>query len=542
MTTFFSLLVTAAASFLSAQNIGVDYFKTGEYEIAKDIFNKELSQNPAEANYYLGEIAYAKGDLNGAKAYYEKGLAASPDYVLNNVGLGKVLLKSNPKAADDEFSKAVKKDKKNVEVLIAVAEAYYKNGNTEKMEKYLEDARKADKKSPLIYVFQGDMKKDANDIGGAAGEYEMAVNFDPNYAVAYLKISQVYSSINPTIAIDRLTRVLELRPDYVMANKYLGNIYYQNGQYKKAIDAYGKFFAQGEYSVEDLTRYAASLYFDERYDDASKLIQEGIQKDPNNFVLNRLLMYSALETKDYAKGLSIAERFFVLPKGEKDEYIARDYMTYAKLLSENDQFDKALSQYEHAIKLDSTQIGIYKEVAETLANSGQTANAGNYYKKYIEAAGDKAEALDYFNMGRYYYMAAGTAMKDSTDVNAPVKMKNYLAEADTAFAIVGQRIPDSHLGFLFRARTNSLLDPTAEQGLAKPHYEKTIEVIMGKEDSQSNSRELLEAYKYLSYYYYVQYDKTKSAEDKANTILYSEKMLELDPANAVAKQLLDALK
>ncbi len=538
LSVFFSLLIGSVGF---AQNIGVDYFKTGELEIAQGIFEKQLTQNPAEANYYLGEIAYEKGNLTQAKSYYEAGIASNPDYVLNNVGLGKVLLKTDAKSAENEFSNAIKKDKKNVEVLIAVADAYYANGMKDKMQNRLDDAIKANKKSPLIFEFQGDMFRDAKDVGAASGQYEQALLFDPNYAAAYIKIAQLYESINPTLSIERLNKVLELRPDYTIANKYLANIYYKSGRYGSAIDSYKTFFAKGDYSIQDLTRYAASLYFTERYDEANTLIKEGISKDPNNFVLNRLLMYSAVETADYVNGLKVAEKFFSIDKGDS-EYIARDYMSYAKLLSENDQFDKALEQYEAAIKLDPEQYEIYKQIGETLANAGKAAEGAGYYQKYIDAAGEKAEALDYFNMGRYYYMAAGAAMKDTANVEAAAKLKDYLSKADAAFATVSERIPDSHLGFLFRARTNSLQDPTADLGLAKPYYEKVLEIILAKENPAANQRELLEAYKYLSYYHYVQYDKNKNADDRTKAIEYSQKMLELDPTNSVATQLLDALK
>lgn len=539
---FFSLLIGLPGLSAVAQSAGVDYFKTGELEIAQDVFQKQLTQNPGEANYYLGEIAYTKGDLNKAKTYYESGLAANSGYALNEVGLGKLLLKSDAKAAENLFSSALKKNKKDVSVLVAIADAYHKNGMKEKMEDKLNDAIKADKKSPLIYTFRGDVLKASEDVGGASGEYEQAILFDDNYAVAYIKISQLYSRINPTMATERLNKVLELRPDYNIAYKYLGNIYYQNGNYKRAIDAFKTYFSkEQDHSLEDVTRYAASLFFDGRFDEANVLIAEGLVRDPNNFVLNRLSMYGELETEDYKDGLTVADKFFSLDKGE-NSYIARDYMSYAKILTKNDQFDKALLQYDLAIELDPNQFDIYKEIAETLANAGQTAKAGDYYKKYIDAAGEKTEALDFFNMGRYYYMAAGTAMKDTTDVEAADKMKIYLANADAAFATVGERIPDSHLGFLFRARTNSLLDPTADLGLAKPYYEKTVEILFGKEDPLANKRELIEAYRYLSYYYYVQFDKDKSDSNKAETINFSNKLLEVDPGNSTATQLLEALK
>lgn len=521
-------------------NLGADYLNTGELKVAKEIFEKQVSQSPAEAYYYLGEVAYKEGNTAEAKSNYEKGLTASADFVLNNVGLGKLLLKTNPKEAEDQFSIALKKDKKDVRVLVAIAEAYYANNMAQKGEAKLADARKADKKSPLIYLLEGDLKAKTN-VGEAAGSYAQAYNFDPTCAVAYIKSAQVYEAVNPTLAIEMLQKAVEINPNYTLAYKMLGSIYSHNGQYADAIEAYKKYFAQGAYDVSDLTRYAAALYFTKQYDEAKKLINEGISKEPNNFVLNRLLMYSYLQSKDYTDGLAVGDKFFSLDKGDS-EYIVQDFMTYGELLSKNNQLDKALLQYEAAVKLDPSKSTVYKEIAMACVEGNQYADAAKYLQQYVDKA-DPAivEATDYFNIGRYSYMAGTAAQKDTVDVDAPVKAKALLQQSDKAFATVSERIPDSYLGYFWRARANAALDPETTEGLAKPYYEKVIEIALSKDDG-SNNNELIEAYRYLSYYYYLAFDKSKSASDKDAVKSYSEKILALDPENGVAKQLLEAVK
>lgn len=114
-------------------------------------------------------------------------------------------------------------------------------------------------------------------------------------------------------------------------------------------------------------------------------------------------------------------------------------------------------------------------------------------------------------------------------------------QSDKAFGTVSERIPDSYLGYFWRARANAALDPQTILGLAKPYYEKVIEIVTSKDDG-SNNNELVEAYRYLSYYYYLSFEKSKSAEDKEHVRSYSEKILALDPENGVAKQLLEAVK
>ncbi len=518
-------------------NPGADYLNTGELKVAKEIFEKQIGQSPAEAYYYLGEVAYKEGNMAEAKANYEKGLAASADFVLNNVGLGKLLLKSSPKEAEDQFSTAVKKDKKDVAVLVAIAEAYYNNKMKDKGDKYLADARKADKKSPLIYLLEGDLVAKTN-AGEAAGNYAQAINFDPKCTVAYIKTAQVYETVNPTLAEEMLQKAVEINPSYTLAYKYLGNIYSRTGKYPLAIDVYKKYFAQGAYDVEDLTRYAAALYFTKQYDDAKKLINEGISKDPNNFVLNRLLMYSYLQSEDYTNGVAAAEKFFSLPKGDS-EYIVQDHMTFGELLSKNGRLPEALAQYDQAIKLDPSKSTVYKEIAIACKDARQWADAAKYYQEYVDKADPELlEAMDFFNLGQSAY-SAGTALINSENPEEKAKSVEYLKQADKAFAVVTERIPDSYLGYLWRGNTNAALDPEVKEGLAKPHFEKVIEILTAKGEPNNS---LIDAYRYMAYYYYLNFEKSKDPEDKAQIKFYSEKILEIDPNNQTGKDLLEYVK
>jgi tetratricopeptide (TPR) repeat protein len=188
---------------------------------------------------------------------------------------------------------------------------------------------------------------------------------------------------------------------------------------------------------------------------------------------------------------------------------------------------------------------LYKEIGSNLAESNRNAEAASYFQKYIDKAGDNAIAMDYYNMGRYYYYAAGTIIKDTIDPEAPAKTKEYLSAADTAFATVVIRVPDSHLGPFWRARANSLLDNIAftttgaRPVLAKPHYEAAIVILQAKEGNAAN---LIECYRYLSSYYYLAFEELKKPEDKAMAIEYCEKLLALDPENVQAKQIVEALK
>jgi Tfp pilus assembly protein PilF len=528
-----------------AQNFGVDYFLTEQFDKAKEIFESNMDENPAESSYYLGEIAYAQGDTAQARAYYEKGLAANPEYALNKVGLARFILKADQKAgarALTDISKE-KANKKNVEVLVAIAKVYYDGGAIALYEKAVSNAEKANKTSPLVPILRGDILKNKDDMGGAAGEYEQAINLDEKYVLSYIKAAQIYADINPNFAIERLNIVLEIDSTYPLTSRYLARAYYNIGHYSTAIDIHEKSFNINTSGIGELTDYAAALFFSQRYDEATTLIDKGLQKDSLNFVLNRLRMYSALEMQDYTTGLALAEKFFSLPL-KKDKYIPRDYATYGDILSFNKLPDKASEQYAKAIEMTTEKLELYKKIGEQLNKAGYPGLGAEYYNMFLEAMDGEADTKDYYTMGTYLYRAATAIVRDATvdSISAAQKASEYLVKADTTFGIITARIPDNTLGFLYRARVNASLDPETSKGAAKPHYEALLNLIMTKENpTKTYRKELLEIYQYLSYYYYLQFDANSKDEDKMQVIAYSNKILEIDSANAIATQLIQAL-
>lgn len=521
-------------------NIGVSYFNTGELGLAKQVFENQITTNPAQSYYYLGQIALKNGNTDEAKNYFGKGLQASPDYVYNNIGLASLGLKTDSKEAVKLLNDIAKQNKKDVNILSAIAQVFYTNNLIEEGNKMLLEARKADKRASITYIVEGDLKAGTN-VGEAAGLYALAYNADPTAMDAYIKTAKIYETINPESAIEALNKALEVNPNYTLAYKYLGDIYYNSAQYKKAVDAYSKYYAKGDYTVKDLTHFAASYFFDKQYPEALDILTEGLAIEPNNFVLNRLAMYVDSKTDKDEEGLIQAIKFFALPKGD-NKYIVQDYMTYGELLGKAGRREDALLQYEEAIKLDSTKVSIYKDIAQSSSDADDNLNAGIFYEKYIQKADTSlVEALDYFNMGRNFYYAGNELQKDNENPQSAQISKEALTKAANAFDIVAKRVPESVLGYLWRARSYASLDPETKEGLAKPYYEELLEVAKTKEDGSANS-EIIEAYRYLAYYYYLQYAASKSSVDKEKVKSYSTLLIEMDPENMVATQLLDAIK
>jgi len=76
------------------------------------------------------------------------------------------------------------------------------------------------------------------------------------------------------------------------------------------------------------------------------------------------------------------------------------------------------------------------------------------------------------------------------------------------------------------------------EGMAKPYYEKFIELTLAdpKFDLKKSGKDLIESYKYLGDYYF------SVANDKATSKTYWQKVLEIDPNDKQAKEVLSGLK
>lgn len=568
------LALLTAGTLFAQSDMGILYYRMGDYQNAKVYLEKENSANPSENSFYLGELAFAEGDLQKAESFYNKGLSENPANIQNRVGLIKLKLKVDSKEALAAFN-ALQKEigKKNFDLALAIGRAYLDNNMRTQASFRLNEARKLNPKHPELYILEGDILMAQNDVkvmGDAAGKYEMSNYYQPDFILGYLKTAQVYERINPSVSIEKLKIVLEKDPNNIMAYGMLGKMYTQNGFYKDAIDAYEIYFKSGVYSVTDLERCARAWYFisNEHYEDSKKYaealttVDKGLAREPNHFVLNRYKMYIYTKTNNPDQGLPAAEKFFSLR--EPSGYITEDYKMYATLLNQAKRYEDALAQYDIAINLDPGKEDLYTDAAELARENKDFGKAAAYLKAWTSRKGME-DVVDLSRLGSDYYSAGTTIARNQPLVEKLMKNQQlitelhannpallvdsltnsttyfaqnyalfYLHKAETVFDTLIAQVPDGYSGYRLMALTKHAINKDMEVGLAKPYYEKVVEIITEKEEELTSStrRLLIESYNYLLYHYYMKSDKEK-------TILYCNKALELDPENKNAKLILD---
>ena len=411
----------------------------------------------------------------------------------------KETIQSDPAQAAEQAEQLIKgKNKKNVELLTAIGEAYLQADKLSEAQMYAALAKKANGKSALASVLEGDIAAKQKNAGLASQKYEEAIYFDSRCTPAYLKYADIYKLANAGLAIEKLNQLKTLEPSNTAIDKKLAEIYYLKNDFSKAADA----------------RHAA---------------------------FNRLAMYNNTDLKRFEEALKAADVFF--NECDKADYSYLDYMYYGHLLEELKKYDEAVGQYEKAVELDPTKTDLYKNISSVYEQKNDYKKAIGAYHKYYSSLEKEKQTPDLqFQLGRLYY-GAGT-QPDSLTINVEER-KQALMSADSVFQVISEAAPDSYLGNFWRARANSALDPETTQGLAKPFYEEVAALLESKNDPHYNSA-LVECYSYLGYYYLLAIENpTLKAEAKANkekSKEYWSKILAIDPANATAKRALDGIK
>ena len=188
---------------------------------------------------------------------------------------------------------------------------------------------------------------------------------------------------------------------------------------------------------------------------------------------------------------------------------------------------EAIQKFEQARALAKDVPGIDKDIANAYNKIGDYDNAIKYTRENLARITDSTydRSHDLFQLGLLYWKKA-TA--NSTDASSSDYDLNTLKQAENVFAEVSRLKPNSYVGYYWRAKANALMDPKNARGLAKPYYKRAAELL---EKEGGDKDYLIECYKQLSYYYY-----TKKVMPEA--ISYAEKIINLDPNDSYAKQLL----
>lgn len=534
------------ASYADGYKDGVEYFQAGQEENAEIVLLQTLDEaatDKAEAYYYLGWIELNKGNLDKASEYFDLGVKANPEYAYNYVGQGAVALKKgNVDAAKDLFKDAEKINKKDAKIRVDIARAYY-NADKVKYNKQwndaLKDAKKKDKKESAIYIFEGDVFADEQKYGDSAGYYEMAITFDAERPIAYVKYANTYFRINPTVAIQKLEEIVAKNPNSALAQRELAEKYYENNQWTKAAEQYKFVIDNPNHFASDDERYVVLLYFGKNYQESLSRAQAQLQKTPTSFLMKRMVFLNQAALEQYAEAEKSAIDFF--GSASADNLLSsNDYTTYGDVLKKLGKEEKALGEYEKAVEINPDKVELLKDLSSAYSTAAtattDSVKAANYhlksaelYKKFIDK-GDYSTNDLFVLAGRYQNVIA-TALNDTLKSKAFEKANKVIDE-------VLERVPDDYRIAQRKARIALTYEGNdRSKGLAVAPYNQMMEILNNDTtiDESKKKEAFMEAYMYIAAHYL-------AIKDSATAKSYYLKYLELDPTNEALKKYIENMK
>jgi tetratricopeptide (TPR) repeat protein len=466
-----------------------------------------------EAAFELGRLYQMREQPDSAAFYFNKAAGSTP---FGQVAAGRALLAKGQLApAEAQFDAAAKATKnKDAKVLTMIAQAY---GETDmkgmgKAQTFLTTVQALNKTKvdPALMVARGDIFLHSDQGGGEAmTSYDQAIAANPSYTQAYYRKGVLnVRSRNFNAARESLMKAVELDPSYAPAYSELADMYYLAGQYDLALSSIQKYISLAEKSPATDAQYAAFLYKSGKYGESLTEVEKALQIEPNNLTMNRLRPYLLYETGNYNGAATAMDTYMKVAPADK--IIPEDYAYQAKILSKTGKGEEAVKLIQKIISQDpSKACDFQNDLAAIYANKKDYKAAASVYKYKLTNC--KGDLTDQFRLA--------TALTGD---------KQY-TRADSVYNIILTAKPTYAPGYLARAQVNNSLDPDGKKGLAKPFYEKYIELSKaeGAEASKFKSG-VIEANGQLGVY-------SANAGDKASAIRYFEQVLVADPTNKGAE-------
>lgn len=512
---------------------GMTAMQLEEWDNAISIYSTLVKASPADqdAMLTLGNAYLAKGDNAKANETFKAAYDAKPDGALAYVALARMALLSNNIAETDaQLKKASKNAKKDMVALRQIGETYLfyvspgsKKPNFTRTEELLKAAVDVNGKDFSTLMSLAYCYKEIPNGGLAAQFYAYAEDVEPKNPLPKLMIAKVYKSAKvPDKPVIYFDKAIAVQQNYTPALRGKAEYLYFARKWEDATQAYKDLVAKGaDVKIEDEMQLANCLYITKDCKGCSELVEKILAKDGTKNYLRRLQAYCDYENGDYARGLKILDDYFKIVTPEK--VLPSDYEYHGNLLLKTKgDTAVAITNFLKAIQMDTTggRWPLHKEIADLQYTRKDQCGAAQSYKTYLDSLPptDANYATYLYKMGLSQYYCKTDSLR--------------YVNAEKTFNKITVARPTALIGWFWSARAAEMQDPSPDAitanpelanqyGRARTYYEKYVELATDKE---KNKKDLLRAYQYLAYCYFV-----KKEEAGFNNITTKWLELEADP-------------
>ena len=549
----FGLLLLATVSVGHAQDINQakKAIDAEKYEEAKTILKSILQAKPSNgmASFLLGNVYLNQSVKDSATISFGKGLAATEAARFNHIGLGQMDLdrndtiaanakfilatkdmrkkdfeeyvyvaraymnaeKPNYKAALAVLKRALVNNPMDAQVQLALGDAYYGLSNQNDAYKAYRDAFSADNTLLRAKMQLGVLLKGAKSYDEASKAYNEVIAINANYGPVYRELAETYY------------KIARNKPSKAAEN------------FKIAIDYYQKYMDLTDYSIHSRMRRADFLILAKEYKALEEEANKMIELDKVNPRIFRYLGYAAFENGNVDKAIQSLETFTSNPASK---IIAKDFQVLglAKIKKGTSAdglaidpiaFESGLASIKKSIEMEPLAVEDLNEVGKKLFGQKLYKEAAAIFELGANNAESKTYLDDNLYLGLSLYYA-----NNKKDVKPEVA---GLQKADAAFDKVLVASPSYYEAYIFKARTNSLMEN--DENTIK-FYEAYVAAVIAKGTEETAKpaviKKIAESYNTIG--------ATYANTDKVKAVEYFNKTLAIDPANAYALSSIKQLK
>jgi len=549
----FGLLLLATVSVGHAQDINQakKAIDAEKYEEAKTILKSILQAKPSNgmASFLLGNVYLNQSVKDSAAISFGKGLVATEAARFNHIGLGQLDLdrndtiaanakfilatkdmrkkdfeeyvyvaraymnaeKPNYKAAVAVLKRALVNNPMDAQVQLALGDAYYGLSNQNDAYKAYRDAFSADNTLLRAKMQLGVLLKGAKSYDEASKAYNEVIAINANYGPVYRELAETYY------------KIARNKPSKAAEN------------FKIAIDYYQKYMDLTDYSIHSRMRRADFLILAKEYKALEEEANKMIELDKVNPRIFRYLGYAAFENGNVDKAIQSLETFTSNPASK---IIAKDFQVLglAKIKKGTSADGLSIDPVAFEAGLASIQKSIVMEplAVEDLNEVGKKMFGQKLYKEaaaIFELGASNAESKSYLDDNLYLGLSLYYA-NNKKDVKPEIA---GLQKADAAFDKVLVASPSYYEAYIFKARTNSLMEN--DENTIK-FYEAYVAAVTAKGAEETAKpaviKKIAESYNTIG--------ATYANTDKVKAVEYFNKTLVIDPTNAYALSSIKQLK
>ena len=394
---------------------------------------------------------------------------------------------------------------------LALGDAYYGEGKQNEAFIAYRNAFQLDSSLLRAKMQLGVLLKGAKSYDEASKAYNEVIAINANYGPVYRELAETYY------------KIARNKPSQAAAN------------YKIALGHYDKYMSLTDYSVNSRMRRADFLILIEDYVALEVEAQKMIELDKVNPRIYRYLGYSAYKNGNVDVAVKSLENFINAP-GNKPIALDYLYLGLTKIkkgtnpegtVIDSTAFKTGLVDIKKAIELEPLAVQELSEVGKNLFTKKLYKEAATIFEFGANTPESKSFLDDniYYGLANYY---ANSGKDVKVDIQA-------LQKADSAFDKVLVASPTYLEAYLYKARTNRLLD---KDDLMVKNYEDYIAktTALGAEElaKPAVKAKFVESYNNMA--------ASFANTDKAKAIEFFNKTLTIDPANNYAAESIKILK